>query len=371
MQPNFANGEAMALRRKWPVLLVLVLSMVYIGWRLVQVGGDARQLAEIGSQFSQGDPVGSEGYDGQFVLFMAEDLSPQRVAVKLDVPAYRYQRILLPLLARLAALGSASLVPWALLLVNLIAHVLAVWVLCSLLDHFDKWIGYSLLYGLWVGLIGGIGADLHEPLAYGLVVFALWFRIKQRDIIAIGLLGLALLAKETTFPFLVAFILVDLFENKVKVTGPFYAAVLLGYSIWQWWLWHTFGQMGLGSGGSGASSFELVPFLGFFRIATVNMQVFGIYLLLFGPGILLPTIWGGVKSAMDLISHPSNLFSWILLLNAGIITILPYSTFREPFGLVRLATGLVLATILYAVRHDLKRPLVYGWFWLAYLPLVL
>lgn len=361
----------MALKRIWPVWLVLALSTAFIGWRLFQVGGDGRQLAEIGSRFSQGDPLGTEGYDGQFVLYMAEELAPLRVATKLDVPAYRYQRILLPLLARVAALGRVSLVPWTLLLVNLAGHLLGVWALCELLRHFDKWVGFSLLYGLWAGLLGGVGTDLHEPLAYGLVVLALWLRLQKRQPLAIIVLGFSLLAKETTIPFLVAFILVDLFQKKLRQAAPYYSAVLLGYALWQWWLWRTFGQMGLGSGGSGASSFEWVPLMGFFRIANAELKVFGLYLLLFGPGIVLPTIWGGWRSLKELISNPSSLFGWILLLNAAVILVLPYSTFREPFGLVRLATGLVLATILFATRYDIKRPLLYGWFWLAYLPLIL
>jgi hypothetical protein len=54
-------------------------------------------------------------------------------------------------------------------------------------------------------------------------------------------------------------------------------------------------------------------------------------------------------------------------LNAGVIVFLPFSTFREPFGLVRLATGLVLAVILFASTYGIRRVLNYSLFWSAYL----
>jgi hypothetical protein len=129
--------------------------------------------------------------------------------------------------------------------------------------------------------------------------------------------------------------------------------------------------MGLGSGGLGASSFEVVPFLGFFRIATVDPRVFGLFLLLFGPGILLPAAWGALRAVFNLLHSQDDWLSWLLLLNAAVIVVLPFSTFREPFGLVRVASGLILALLVYAARQKLKRPLVYAWFWLAYLPLIL
>jgi hypothetical protein len=46
---------------------------------------------------------------------------------KTDVPAYRYQRILYPVAARALALGNADLVPWTLIIVNVIALMAGVW----------------------------------------------------------------------------------------------------------------------------------------------------------------------------------------------------------------------------------------------------
>ena len=66
-------------------------------------------------------PTSWTGYDGQFFYYMA--LDPQGAAPYMDLPGYRYQRIAYPMLARLIVLGRSSLIPDALLAVNLFAVV--------------------------------------------------------------------------------------------------------------------------------------------------------------------------------------------------------------------------------------------------------
>jgi len=102
-----------------PWLVVTVVALLYLGLTLAAHDMDPLSLAQIGTRFSQGDPAGSEGYDGQFAYFIAVD--PLGAAPLIDVPAYRYQRIVYPLLARLLALGRREWIPWMLPLVNLIA----------------------------------------------------------------------------------------------------------------------------------------------------------------------------------------------------------------------------------------------------------
>ena len=77
--------------------------------RLSQVEWDPLGLAELGTRYSQLDPAGTEGYDGQFAYYIAVSPNPKDVAIQLDVPAYRYQRILYPLMARSLALGIPGL----------------------------------------------------------------------------------------------------------------------------------------------------------------------------------------------------------------------------------------------------------------------
>src|SRR5690606_40616249 len=82
--------------------------------------GSPLALVTLGTRFSDGDlqgETGTEGYDGQFVYYIARD--PGDAERFLDVPAYRFQRILLPILGRVLAFGQNDLLPWSLLLINL------------------------------------------------------------------------------------------------------------------------------------------------------------------------------------------------------------------------------------------------------------
>ena len=56
--------------------------------------------------------------------------------------------------------------------------------------------------------------------------------------------------------------------------------------------------------------------------------------------------------------------------NAALIAVLPFSTFREPLALVRLATGLVLCTVLFGAQAHSRRVLNYSLLWIAVLVLL-
>ena len=139
---------------------------------------------------------GTWGYDGQFAYQIARD--PLGASRFLDVPAYRYQRILYPLVAWALALGQGALVPWALIAVNWLALVAGTWLTEEIVTGrgVSRW--YALSYGLFAGLMMAVRLDLTEPLAYALAQAAVlsYERGKLRG--AAALLALAALAKETT-----------------------------------------------------------------------------------------------------------------------------------------------------------------------------
>ncbi len=97
-----------------PAFVCLVGSIIFVAWVIFNSGGDPLSLARLGTRYSQGDPNGSEGYDGQFSYYIARNPDPAELLPFLDVPAYRYQRILLPLLARFLSLGNVEIIPWML-----------------------------------------------------------------------------------------------------------------------------------------------------------------------------------------------------------------------------------------------------------------
>src|SRR5580765_5904599 len=97
---------APAKTRTWlrPTLVLAALLTAYTILLLWQHGFNPLALAEIGDGFANGQPMSSlTGYDGQFAYWLAIDPSPAAAANHFDTPAYRYQRILYPLLARALA----------------------------------------------------------------------------------------------------------------------------------------------------------------------------------------------------------------------------------------------------------------------------
>lgn len=84
--------------------LTITTALIIVLGVILRAGGDPLSLAQLGSRYNNGVQGGTEGYDGQFVYYIAQNLDPLEVQAKLDVPAYRYQRILLPILARFLSL---------------------------------------------------------------------------------------------------------------------------------------------------------------------------------------------------------------------------------------------------------------------------
>ena len=148
-------------------------------------------------------PAGEFGYDGQFFYYMA--LDPRGSPAYLDKPAsYRYARALYPFTARAAALGRPSLVPWTLLLVNLLALVGGTLALALLLQRRGASPFFALFFGFAPGLYEAVSRDLSEPLAYSLVLVALaawWWDEKPRPWFAGLAFGLAGITRETTLIF--------------------------------------------------------------------------------------------------------------------------------------------------------------------------
>ena len=348
-----------------PALVTGLTLAVYVLVVILQAGGDPLALARIGTRFSEGDPQGSEGYDGQFVVYIANDPQPNSVAEHLDVPAYRYQRILLPLLARLLAGGAAGRIPWALAVLGVVTQTLGTWAVAVLLRRWNINPWYALVYGLWVGFVLAVRLDLPEPLAYGLVAAALLAVDDKRHVLAWVLLALAIFTKDVVLPFAGALGLIYLWRREWRRALGLAVVAGLPFAIFQFWLWQVFGAPGLGSGGAYATPFEWIPFMGLLRLGYYDPSLLLVYLVVFGPSIILPTIWGLVAAGRKLLAGDVNVWTLGLVLMTLSVIVLPFSTFAEPGGLLRYACGLMLAGLLFAARYQHRKALRYAPLWLV------
>lgn len=349
--------------KKWltPTTITVILSLLYVLTVLWQHNGDPMAFVLTGTRFTTGDPQGTEGYDGQFAYQIAR--APLEATPYIDVPAYRYQRILYPLLARLFALGQPSLIPWSLILVNLLAIALGTWATEQLLRELrvNRW--HAVTYGLYGGQLLALRTDLNEPLAQALVQCAMLAWAKDRQGLTILAFSLAALSKETSLIFLVAYIIYCAGQRN---WGAAFNLSLAGlpFGLYQLMLWGWLGEPGVGSGGAGATPFSPIPLGGWLAIIQVSLPAFLLISLVVGPMSVLPGIAGTVMSIQSLrrgLWHP---FVVSLFLNSVILLCLPMSTFREPAAMARLTQGLVAALLLYAGLTKSHRTLRYCSLWL-------
>jgi hypothetical protein len=348
-----------------PALVTLFLMSIIVIVIVVNGKGDPLILARIGTFYSQGDPQGTQGYDGQFVYYIARIPDPYQVQPFLDVPAYRYQRILFPLLARYISLEDISLIPWVLPLINILAQTAGTWIVALLLAEWGVSPWYALAYGLWVGFSLAIRLDLPEPLAYALVGGAILSLEHKKNWLSWILFGLALFTKEVTILFVIAALLVSLLQQRWKEALGVFVIALVPFGIFQLWLYQQFGQPGIGSGGAMATPFEIIPLMGLIRIWLLS-PLYGLAMVVvFGPAIILPSIWGIWVSIKKWLSGNINVLGLALFFNSLGIVFMPFSTFREPGGLLRFACGLVLAVVLFSGYYHYKRALNYSCLWIV------
>lgn len=352
-------------RRIHPAWVVLVIHLLLLAWALHVEGGDPLAFARLGTRFSQGDPQGTEGYDGQFNIYIGRDPRPEVVAPYLDVPAYRYQRILLPLVGYLLSGGDQARLAWIIPILLLLAHGLGTWAVAELLAGYGVSHWYALVYGLFASFSLSLRLDLAEPLAFALVALALLANTRKQPALSWIFYALALFARELTVIFIIAQLLAELFQRRWRHAIGLALTALLPFGLFQLWLWQVFGQPGIGSGGAMATGFEWIPYMGLWRIGAYSFQYLLAMLMVFGPTVLLPSIWGFWHGLVNWIKRDRNVLVLGLLLNAFSVMIMPFSTFRETGGVIRYICGLVLSVLLYAASTRRMRVLNYSFLWLV------
>jgi hypothetical protein len=357
-------------------VVVLILALVYVALTLARYGGDPMMFVLVGTRYAQGDVDGSPGYDGQFAYYIASD--PAGGCPQCDVPSYRYQRILYPLLAWALAFGQPGAIPWTLIAVNVATLAGGTYFTERLLEshRVSRW--YALVYGLYGGLVAGLRLDLTEPLAYGLVQAGLWAeqeaggrKQETRKWLRFGLFALAALTKETTLIAVAGLLLYLAIKRRWWEAVGLGLVVGVPFAAWQAVLWAWLGAPGVGAGGAMATSFEAIPFWGLLCVAQVDWHVFGILAAVVGPLFVLPAIWALIVSARDMWRGRHHAWVMVLFFQAAVLPFLPNSTWREPLAMARLGVGLVAATLLYGALRRSRRVLTFSFFWLATLALLI
>ena len=172
------------------------------------------------------------GYDGQFSLYLAYDpLLKTDMLRSFDGPAYRCQRIGLPMLAHLVALGNDRAIPYALVGINFVAFLVGCWFFLQILDHFKASPFWVFAYAFSPGLMASEFRGLFDATSTSLVFIAIWAMLKERWAIAAVLLCVGTLVRETTVLMSGAVALCALRRGEVK-KAVWFALPAVVYAAW-------------------------------------------------------------------------------------------------------------------------------------------
>ncbi len=185
----------------------------------------------------------SDGYDGQFYYrFALAPLlyQPDAFGIRIDHPAKRQQRIMLPLLAHALAFGRASLVPAALLVVNLAGLFGIGWLAMRIARTENFPLVVPLAIVAWPGFLVALTHDTTEIVAAAFLLGGVAAWLARRWAAGALLLAAATLTRETTVLLAVGLVVAGLWflarprgERRDWAAPCWAAAALVPVLAWQ------------------------------------------------------------------------------------------------------------------------------------------
>jgi hypothetical protein len=342
-------------------IVIALIAGVYVAFTLYMHENDPMVFVQAGSLYDSSVPGNTIGYDGQFYYFIAKD--PLHAWSTLDIPVYRYRRIIYPALGYLLSLGNDRLLPWILIFINYLAIVGTTFMLEKSLTRqgLSRW--YALPYGLFIGSLMSLRLDLTEPLAFFFYQAGLLAWIDNRKKISGSLFALAILSKEIVLPLVFGFWLFRLIkrEKKIFIWG---VSVVAPFLTWLVLLRIFFDNWGIGSGGAYSTGFEWIPYFGWWKTALYQPDLFPLLSIVVVPLTVIPSLLCIVFCVYRIWRREFSLHLFGLFFYALIYPILPTSIILDPLGSVRLTSGLIIALINYGAETRNMRILKYNFLWI-------
>ena len=156
------------------------------------------------------------GYDGQQFLSIALDpfLQDLDTLASLDHPAYRYRRILYPLLSYFLGFGNSQIIPYVMVAINAIAILLIIWVTGLYFKSYSANVNQALFVlaipGVWIVL----SLSTSDLLAGLFFVSAFYFYQNNKPIYMSLMVSLGCLTRETLLLLWMALILSAMWQKK-------------------------------------------------------------------------------------------------------------------------------------------------------------
>ena len=351
-------------RRNWLTawLVIAVTAGLYVAVTLSMHGNDPMVFVEAGSLYDSSVSGNTIGYDGQFYYFIAKE--PLHAWGAMDIPAYRYRRIIYPALGYILSLGNDRFLPWILILINLSSLVGTTTIIERTLKRqgLSRW--YALPYGLFIGSLMSLRLDLTEPLAFFFYQIGLLAWNDHRKKTSGFLFALAILTKEIVLPLFIGFWLFQLIkrERKIILWG---LSVIAPFLAWMVVLRIIFNNWGIGSGGAYSTGFEWIPYFGWWKTALYKPDSFLLLSVLVFPLTVIPSLLSIIFCIYKIIRRDFSPHLLSLLFYALIYPFLPTSIILDPLGSARLTSGLIIALINHGAESKNMRILNYNFLWMA------
>jgi hypothetical protein len=280
-------------------------------------------------------------HDGRFFYALARDLWHLDVASQsLDRPRYRAQRILFPALAWVVhPTGGGDGLVWTLFAVGVVGVFLGALATGAVSTELGGKPWVAVVFALWLGSVVSLRITTPDPLALGLALWAIYFSLRDRTVLACAAGVLAVLTREPIFLVLVGFAWWRRDRNGLLL------AVVPAAVAGVWWAWLHLIDLPPGTDRE-IVEFTL-PFAEWARTVRYwsehEAETFGAIAMV---GCLL---LAAVALARRGLKHP---LAWALIANVVLLTVLR----AAPIGPVRNAARtsmpvVVLASLMLATPH--------------------
>ncbi len=316
---------------------------IYIGNMYIQ---QSKVSKIINDQNKYSYKFNGTGYDGQFYYYIA--LDPINAHYYMDYPAYRYMRILYPLLAKLLALDNKNIISYSLLVINIFSIALGVFFIGLWLSkqNYSPW--YALGYGFYPGLYISLQRDTAEPLAYAFIALGIYCLYYSRFKVLLSgvFFAAAILTRETTVIFPLAYLIFLLLKhyinnNKISLSiKPKQIFLLLAISLIPFLIYKFFLLIWLESFGLRAKeNIGYIPLKGLLSFwPWVKMQLDQFY------SIVLPAIISFIYVIIYIWRKHFSPELLALFVNVLLIIFLGKIPYEDYNATLRIATGVTLAT---------------------------
>jgi hypothetical protein len=340
---------------------------VNIGHQYYNKGASSTIIKEHARPLHGSDRSATIGYDGQFYYFLAVD--PAHGRDYMDAPGIIYSRIGYPMTARALSGGNPTLIPYMMVLVNILAAVGGTLAVAFFFRRHSMPPALALLYGFYPGLVLAVLRDLTEPMAFGLAAAGLvvfdW-RSKRRLLGSATLFGLAMLTRETValFPAILVLGLMvgagtsaSSWRERVRWGNLARAITFAEIAFAPLFVWrhvlatalphatsqepYVAGEHHLVGGAAGAALAGLIPFHAIVKQWPWNGEDFTDLLTVILPAL----VWSGI--AIVLLRRKLSLGPLFVLANVAVFVVFLPTPIAHDYGsLGRASIGVLLAALL-------------------------